>query len=302
MVTACSVRNPKPHVMQFLLWTSHSLVLCSEPENWPLTSLLKLSSNWPHMILHIVRGLMKMHAEQSSHSLSSEPYICGFMFSGRCGDEDGASDDITASCSRSGGVSIWTWRKKVSIVSQLEHQTLWWVYLFGATHLMNQSLPSDDVSSCFRGVVSCLVGVILSGAEAEAVDLAGTRPHRDLWPLHGLPVLLVAPAFHIPTNQTDAGGSAAGDRTPPALISSILQSHVINTRVISDRPGTNLAYLKDWRHRETVSLATDSTCRSRAGKRHKAGSPSWRCRWTLTISWWTFTLWCPFQAQVCFCL
>lgn len=45
---------------------------------------------------------------------------------------------------------------------------------------MNQSLPSDDVSSCFRGVVSCLVGVILSGAEAEAVDLAGTRPHRDL--------------------------------------------------------------------------------------------------------------------------
>lgn len=57
---------------------------------------------------HCQTGMMKMHAQQSSHSLSSEPYICGFMFSGRCGDEDGVSDDITASCSRSGGVSIWT--------------------------------------------------------------------------------------------------------------------------------------------------------------------------------------------------
>lgn len=55
MVTAWCCGNPKQHVMQFLLWTGHSSVLCSEPVNWPLTSLLKLSSNWSPMFLHIVR-------------------------------------------------------------------------------------------------------------------------------------------------------------------------------------------------------------------------------------------------------
>lgn len=77
--------------------------------------------------------------------------------------------------------------------------------------------------SYFRGLVLCAVGVLQAGAEVEAVDPAGTGLHSDFWPVHGLLVLLVAPALHPSSDQTDSGGSAPGDWTPPTLMSSILQ-------------------------------------------------------------------------------
>lgn len=90
------------------------------------------------------------------------------------------------------------------------------------------------------GLVSCPVGVLPSGAEDEAVDPAGTGPHCDLGPVRSLPVLLAAPALHPASDQTDSGGSAAGDWTPPTLMSSILQGHVINLRVFSESAAISL--------------------------------------------------------------
>lgn len=143
-----------------------------------LTSLLKLSSDWSPA--HCQTGMIKMHAERSSHSLSSEPYICDSMFSGRCGDEDGASGDITASCSRSGGVSIWTWRKKVSSVSQLGHQTLWWVYLFGTTHLMSSISPEWQ---CFLFQRSRLVSCWSHSVRSWSWSSWSCRKSPTPWPL-----------------------------------------------------------------------------------------------------------------------
>lgn len=74
------------------------------------------------------------------------------------------------------------------------------------------------ICSCFRGVVLCPVGILQSGAEAEADHLAGTRPHCNLWPQHDLYVLLAASALHHTPDQTHPGGCAFGDGTPPSLM------------------------------------------------------------------------------------
>ncbi len=91
----------------------------------------------------------------------------------------------------------------------------WW------QQMSERSLLVCDVSSRFRGGSSCPVGLLRSGAEVEAADPAGTCPRCNLRPLHGLPVLLAAPAVHLPPQQTEPGGDAAGDWTPPTLMSLV---------------------------------------------------------------------------------
>lgn len=85
----------------------------------------------------------------------------------------------------------------------------------GATSKLVPHLPPAPPAP--RRLVWPPAGVLQSGGEPEATDPAGGGPHPGPGPEPGLPVLLAAPALHLPKDQVESGGPAAGDWPPPPL-------------------------------------------------------------------------------------
>lgn len=65
-------------------------------------------------------------------------------------------------------------------------------------------------------------GVLQSGVEPQTTDPARGGPHQRPRLESSLPVMLAAPAFHLPSNQAEPGGPTAGDRPPPPLRTHLL--------------------------------------------------------------------------------